>query len=189
MIIRTFNFVTWRKFRNLVKKGAECDYYCDTCDTWQSFYENGRVAQRWTTYPLSNKSRSSWNDYHSQTSIMTFWNKMSKLSRMLYHKNRDQCTASTDQKTEWIRNEFDPLGWFNFASFNRLHQAAAWFSFSNFLSSFVPAFNIWTKSTKSRWHDGYINVGDRCWMLNVLATILRCWWQFWPFSSSTSSIV
>ena len=41
MIIRTFNFVTWRKFRNLVKKGAEYDYYCDTCDTWQSFYEMG----------------------------------------------------------------------------------------------------------------------------------------------------
>ena len=27
------------------------------------------------------------------------------------------------------------------------------------------------------------------WRWNVLVTTLRCWWQFWPFSSPTSSIV
>ena len=86
------------------------------------------------------------------------------------------------------RNEFDPWGWFNFASFNRLHQAAAWFSFSNFLSSLVSALNIWTKSTKGRWHGRYINVDDGYWLRNILATTLRCWWRFWPFLSATSSI-
>ena len=30
--------------------------------------------------------------------------------------------------------------------------------------------------------------GDGWWRRNVLATILKCWWQFWPFSSPISSI-
>ena len=34
---------------------------------------------------------------------------------------------------------------------------------------------------------GCIDVGDRCWRPNMLATTLRCWWRFWPFSSPTSS--
>ena len=35
---------------------------------------------------------------------------------------------------------------------------------------------------------GYIDVGNWCWRRNMLATILRCCWQFWPFLSPTSSI-
>ena len=34
----------------------------------------------------------------------------------------------------------------------------------------------------------YIYVGDGCWRRNVLATTLRFWCRFWPFSSPTSSI-
>lgn len=44
-------------------------------------------------------------------------------------------------------NEFNPWGWLSFANFNRLHQATACFSFSNFRSSFVEAFFIWRKSS------------------------------------------
>ena len=29
--------------------------------------------------------------------------------------------------------------------------------------------------------NGYIDVGDGCWRPNVLVTIMRCWWRFWPF--------
>ena len=36
-------------------------------------------------------------------------------------------------------------------------------------------------------HFGYIDVGDRRWRRNMLATTLRCWWRVWPFSSQTSS--
>ena len=35
---------------------------------------------------------------------------------------------------------------------------------------------------------GYIDVGDGCLRRNVLVTILRCWWGFWPFRSPLSSI-
>ena len=35
---------------------------------------------------------------------------------------------------------------------------------------------------------GSIDVGDGYWRRNVLETILRSWWQFWLFSSTTSSI-
>ena len=35
---------------------------------------------------------------------------------------------------------------------------------------------------------GYIDVGDGCWRRNVLVTIWKCWWRFWPFRSPTSSI-
>ena len=35
--------------------------------------------------------------------------------------------------------------------------------------------------------EGYIDVGDGCWIRNVLATTFRCWWRFWPFMSPTSS--
>ena len=34
----------------------------------------------------------------------------------------------------------------------------------------------------------YINVGDGCWRRNILMTILRCWWRYWPFWSPTSFI-
>ena len=32
------------------------------------------------------------------------------------------------------------------------------------------------------------DVGDGCWRRNVLVTIIRCWWQFWPFWSPTFNI-
>ena len=40
------------------------------------------------------------------------------------------------------------------------------------------------------WHysKGYIDVGDGCWRRNVLVTISRCWWRFWPFRSPTISV-
>ena len=35
---------------------------------------------------------------------------------------------------------------------------------------------------------GYIDVGDGFWRRNVLITTIRCWLQFWPFWSPTSTI-
>ena len=29
--------------------------------------------------------------------------------------------------------------------------------------------------------EGYTNVGDGCWIRNVLVTTIRCWWWFWSF--------
>ena len=53
-------------------------------------------------------------------------------------------------------------------------------------------FKIFTFFLKLDWfygvRIGFIDVGDGCWRRNVLVTILRCWWRFWPFRSPTSSI-
>ena len=71
---------------------------------------------------------------------------------------------------------------------------------------FIIKFPFWKANSKSEWYSGwlddrgslsasvfasafddYIDVGDRCWRRNVLATNLRRWLPFWPFMSSTSS--
>ena len=49
----------------------------------------------------------------------------------------------------------------------------------------LSVFNMaisWSSTTS-----GYIDIGDGCWSRNVLATTLRYWWRFWPFSSTRTS--
>ena len=45
-----------------------------------------------------------------------------------------------------------------------------------------------TLKTYNEVIQGYIDIGYGCWRRNVLVTIMRCWWKFWPFWSPTFTI-
>ena len=87
-----------------------------------------------------------------------------------YHPGKRKNVWSTNHKLNWYLNllNFRIFRTFEFAELsNSLNFQICW-TFELFL--------------------GYIDVGDGCWRRNVLVTILRFCWRFWPFSSSTSSI-
>jgi len=74
--------------------------------------------------------------------------------------------------------------WVNlvFGQFQYFHFTYERFRGGKFISKIS-----WNRFFETYFLD-YIDVGDVWWRRNVMATNLRCWWRFWPFSSPKFSI-